>query len=317
MTAAFWQRAVRWLLCIGACGGFALADAAELETTVFAVIGDAPYSHAEEPVFLDLVQALNKEGLAFVVHVGDFKSGSSPCDDATYAQRRKWFDGSAHPLIYTPGDNEWTDCYRRDAGGYDPLARLAKLRDVFGLRDAHSLGQRRIALARQAQAGYPENARWRHGPALLATLNIQGSNNGYALSASPYRVATDDEFARRSAANKAWMREAAELARADGGIAVLFLCLQADPLTGEPGFREFLFELRAIAATLQKPVVVVHGDTHEFHFDQPFRDPASGKTIANLWRIETWGSPWVGWVRVTLRPGTAPPFLTVEQFRRQ
>jgi hypothetical protein len=307
-------KVLRLLLWLSLGPGLAFAAAGAAETTSFAVIGDAPYSPSEEPRFLALLERINRGNMAFVIHVGDFKSGSSPCDDGTYAQRRQWFDLSEHPLIYTPGDNEWTDCYRHSAGGFNPLARLEQLRKVFGFGDPQSLGRRRIPLARQSRVGYPENARWKDGSALLATLNIQGSNNGYGLTDSPYRADTDAEFARRNAANLAWMREAAELAGSDDGIAVLFFCMQGDPLTGESGFRGFLDELRAIAARVAKPIVVVHGDTHVFHFDQPFRDPKTGARISNLWRIETWGSPWVGWVRVMVNAGTAPPYLTVEDF---
>ena len=35
------------------------------------------------------------------------------------------------PLVHTPGDNEWTDCYRKKAGEFDPLERLAKVRAMF------------------------------------------------------------------------------------------------------------------------------------------------------------------------------------------
>ena len=35
------------------------------------------------------------------------------------------------PVLYTPGDNEWTDCHRRRAGGFDPRERLTRLRQMF------------------------------------------------------------------------------------------------------------------------------------------------------------------------------------------
>jgi hypothetical protein len=294
---------------VAAAGGLAQDGA----PYTFAIIGDAPYSRTQEWKFLELIDTLNREALAFVVHVGDFKSGGSRCDDALYAERRRWFDASEQPLIYTPGDNEWVDCYRKSAGGFDPLERLDKLRSTFGFREPESLGKRHIALERQTQAGYPENARWRHRNALFATLNVQGSNNGYALSNSRYREATDAEFVRRSAANHIWMREAVRLAREDKSIGIVFFAMQGDPLVGSSGFTDFLEVLRALARESPKPIVVIHGDTHIFHYDQPFRDPASGARIANLWRIETWGDPWTGWVKVTITPD-APPNLVVEQF---
>jgi len=35
------------------------------------------------------------------------------------------------PVVYTPGENEWTDCHRANNGAYDPLERLSALRQVF------------------------------------------------------------------------------------------------------------------------------------------------------------------------------------------
>jgi len=311
------MRALRWSSALGALALMAAlaagaAPAAD-DAFRFAIVGDAPYAKSQDWKFLELIEVLNREPLEFVIHVGDFKSGASPCDDATYAERRQWFDRFLHPLVYTPGDNEWTDCYRRRAGGLDPLAQLDKLRTVFGHREPESLGRRRIPLERQARAGYPENARWRHRNALFATLNVQGSNNGYALADSPFRAATDAEFARRGAANAAWMKETVAIAAADESIGIVFFAMQGDPLVGSTGFTDFLDTLRALARASSKPIVVIHGDTHFFRYDQPFRDPASGQRIANLWRIETWGDPWTGWVRVTV-PRDAPQALGVEQF---
>jgi hypothetical protein len=39
---------------------------------VFAALGDTPYSPDEEARFVWLLAELNRAGLAFVVHVGDF-----------------------------------------------------------------------------------------------------------------------------------------------------------------------------------------------------------------------------------------------------
>ena len=87
------------------------------------------------------------------------------CTDALRARRLAQFHASAHPLIYTPGDNEWTDCHEhKGVAGGDPLERLATLRTLF-FPDEQSLGQRNIPLMRQSAARprfakYRENARW-------------------------------------------------------------------------------------------------------------------------------------------------------------
>jgi hypothetical protein len=98
----------------------------------FAVMGDAPYNAEEEARFYALLESLNsRQDLAFVVHVGDFKGGLSECADALFVERKQVFDASRHPFIYVPGDNEWSDCWRPSAGGYEPVERLQKLRALF------------------------------------------------------------------------------------------------------------------------------------------------------------------------------------------
>src|SRR5947209_3177555 len=97
---------------------------------VFGVMGDTPYNDREEPRFVEMIRRMDAEPLAFAIHVGDIKAGSGArCSDALYARRLAQFNASAHPLIYTPGDNEWTDCRRRSNGADDPLERLARIRD--------------------------------------------------------------------------------------------------------------------------------------------------------------------------------------------
>src|SRR5262245_43585690 len=116
----------------------------------FGLIGDLAYTAAQEPLFDNVLADLNRAPLAFVVHVGDLASQRRACTDAVLARRVEQFRASANPLIFTPGDNEWTDCHdKQGLPGGDPLERLAKLRAMF-FADEDSLGQRRIPLTRQS-----------------------------------------------------------------------------------------------------------------------------------------------------------------------
>ncbi|HUP97426.1 MAG TPA: hypothetical protein VM073_05770, partial [Usitatibacter sp.] len=45
------------------------------DTFSFAVLGDAPYNEREEVEFAAMIGRINREPLAFVLHVGDFKGG--------------------------------------------------------------------------------------------------------------------------------------------------------------------------------------------------------------------------------------------------
>jgi len=264
------------------------ASAAEF---TFGALGDTPYTWFEEAHFPDLLADLSREDLAFVVHVGDFKSPRAPCSDELFRQRRQWFDLVRHPFIFVPGDNEWTDCRGVQAGGHDPLERLAKLREEFSA-GGESLGQRRIRLARQLP-DYPEHARWRHGDVLFVTLNVPGNaNNARDMP---------EEFRSRSASLARWLEQSFKFARAERLRAVV-LFMQANPWAAPTGryfgYRELLAALAKEALGYDGEVLLVHGDTHRFRLDSPLRDPASGAPVANFTRVEVFGSPGMNWVRI-------------------
>ena len=79
--------------------------------------GDVPYSEVQRTSGVpNLIADMNRQRLAFSVHDGDIKSGSSRCDNEVYAQAERYFNSLRAPALYTPGDNEWTDCDRPSAG---------------------------------------------------------------------------------------------------------------------------------------------------------------------------------------------------------
>jgi hypothetical protein len=273
-----------------------LAGTALAADFTFAALGDAPYYDHEEQPFVATIAEMNREPLAFAVHVGDFKSGHSECSDALYRQRREWFDLSHHPFVFVPGDNEWTDCWRRLSGRYEPTERLRKLREVF-FSGAVSFGQRPLALTRQsdvaAKHAYPEHARWVHEGIMFVTLNVPGSFNNFARDRA--------EFRARDAAVRAWMAQSFRLARENAyGAIVLFI--QANPwaVTGalRHGYTPLLDALTAETLKFRGKVVLVHGDTHRYRVDQPLLHPQTRRPIRNFTRIEVFGSPSVNWVRV-------------------
>ncbi len=294
-----------FLLCIALtlCASPAQADAPSPFS--FAIVGDAPYNALEEPEFARELEEINRVDLAFVVHVGDIKNGSSPCGDALYAKRVQQFQSVRHPFIYVPGDNEWTDCHR---SGADPLERLAKLRETF-YPDDDSLGKRKLRLAHQSAdphfAEYRENVRWRYGGALFLGLNVPGSNNNLGRTQQ-----MDAEHARRSAANAAWLAQGFDLATRNGDWAV-FIVMQADPRFEGPfqrpagaadGYAALRQELLAHTLAFGKPVILIHGDTHRYRVDHPLIDPATQQPVALFTRVESFGSPLVDWIEVSVEP---------------
>ena len=122
------------------------------------VMGDQQYTAEDEAKFPNLMDDVNRSDLVFVVHVGDIAGdyrgyqegdGMPPCTDETFLNRLELFNASRHPFILTPGDNEWTDCHASKTRKFDPLERLAKVRELFFQGD-QSLGQRKLTLSRQS-----------------------------------------------------------------------------------------------------------------------------------------------------------------------
>ena len=269
----------------------------------FGVMGDIPYSEAEHAEYLRMMRDMDARPLAFVIHVGDIKGGGA-CSDELYAERKREFDASSHPFVYTPGDNEWTDCRRPGMGSRDPLERLARLREVFfaddlslGREKMATLVQDRCADARCGCAAYRENRQWVRSGVRFVTLNVPGSDNNVGFDAG-----SDAEARCRDQANAAWLDAAVQASLAPDTRA-LVVAIQADPWDNRRRAYDWLLaKLRESAAKLRaKPLLLVHGDTHTLHVDQPFRD-ATGHVIPNLLRLETYGSPMVGWVEVTVDP---------------
>jgi hypothetical protein len=299
-------------LALAAC---ALEPRAPTRGFHFGVTGDTPYNAREEHAFVSMLGRMDAAPLAFVIHVGDIKGGGR-CGDELYRRRKEEFDRSAHPFIYTPGDNDWTDCRRRGNGGFDALERLARLREIF-FSTSESLGRSRLATRMQSEclappvagcgcAAYPENRLWTHGPVTFVTLNVPGADDN-----TGYDAANDAEARCRGVANRRWLEEAVASASSSAQRA-LVIAIQADPWEARvpSAYGPLRAAIAAAAARLAKPVLFIHGDTHIYRVDSPFTD-AGGAPIPGITRLETYGSPFVGWVDVTFDPDD-PQLFTFE-----
>jgi len=117
-----------------------------------------------------------------------------------------------------------------------------------------------------------------------------------------FDAASDEEARCRNAANRRWIERAVEASRGPDTRA-LAIAMQANPwFTRKRVFDELLDTIQRAGRALGKPVLLIHGDTHNYQVDQPFTD-ATGAAIANITRVETYGSPIVGWVKVSVTPG--------------
>ncbi|MGH9722483.1 MAG: hypothetical protein ACRD8O_19915, partial [Bryobacteraceae bacterium] len=280
----------------------------EVRAFDFATIGDQQYGVEGETKWPALQASINQANVAFTMHVGDFKSGDTMCSNELFSDRLQAFNNFAAPLIYTPGDNEWTDCHRENNGSYDPLERLSLVRRMF-FPSGQSLGRRRITLSQQSEdtrySKYVENAMWAMGNVLFATVHIVGSNNNLGRNAE-----NDREYDERNDANFNWLKTAFSVAR-DNDFAGVVIGTQTNPgWSGAPvrvaqlgrGFRDSFFVIEDEAIVFARPVLVVMGDSHIFRIDKPVIGARSGRVVENILRLEVPGSTYVHWVRVKVDP---------------
>ena len=292
--------------------------------TSFGVVGDGPYGEKALARFPDLVSSIEASNIEFLIHLGDIKRGSAPCTDEMLTSRVNAIDDIRRPTIFIPGDNDWTDCHRKKAGGYQPLERLSLLRELAYPHIGISLGTPTMLLDSQATTNgfeeFPEHQYWTKGNVSFVTLHVLGSDNGLAQFKGRTK-ADDEEAVRRITASISWLDSSFATAKQSGSAAMV-IAIHGNPFGMSKRrakkydikpFAGLLAAIRTGATNLNKPVLLIHGDTHDYKFDQPVKD-SSGRTIPTIYQLEGIGSPDIGWVEVTVATGNSDPFQVKTHF---
>lgn len=288
-------------------------------TFSFAVMGDAPYYEWEVLQYRLVLKALDANDLSWVIDVGDIFW--HPCTDAMYRRTLDGLNALRHPVIYTPGDNEWTDCWQPGSGSFAPQDRLNRIRQIFFEDPTRSLGGTALPLVTQGSrepfAEFVENARWMHEGIVFATVDIVGSENG--MERFPARTQTDDAASkRRTDAAAAWVHETFAEAR-NVNASTVVISFHGNGNLEEPAdepyrqaFEPFITAVEEETERFARPVLLAHGDGHDYIVDHPLVRRTTGRRLENLTRMQVPGSPLVGWVRVVVRPGANDPFTFEE-----
>ena len=299
----------------------------------FIVLGDTAYTDASYAEYERLIDKINTAKPDFSIHVGD-TLGYQSCTNETYDRIDGFFGRFMAPLVYTPGDNEWTDCEEpgsdaNDRGDWDAVAdyklnRLAELRSRYFSTD-ESLGQRKITLKRQSVYGkveyrrFVENAYWIHGDVLFATAHITGSSDGF----HPHIPRKAMESIDRRHANYAWIMRMADIA-AEQGVKAIVLAAHGEmfergekspddsPFSGTKirggnlgPYVGYIHALSVLSRKFLKPILLVHGDAHRFVIDRPLmmkgdEDEPDKLRNQNLTRLQVFGAPEIKAVKVTV-----------------
>ncbi|MES2978973.1 MAG: hypothetical protein V4731_11165 [Pseudomonadota bacterium] len=260
-----------WVLAliavIGGCSALS-ADSSTATAFSIAVIGDVPYGSSPtdtrqlvaHPKFIAALNAA--KDVSLVAHLGDTHSGRQYCTvDYNRTVYAHW-TAFKHPMVYTPGDNEWADCHKARQGGGSfnkatgsidyvmdkgqfashanghPIANLDLVRSMFFPTPGQTLGAAmqvhsqalEFDRAHPADKAFVENVWWERSGVLFVTLNIPGgSNNGTDpwYGAPAQGLEQQQEVAERSAATLRWIDAAYNRATANRDMAMVIL-MQAD-----------------------------------------------------------------------------------------
>ena len=295
----------------------------------YAIYGDAPYGSfngdttemLKTPAFIGSVNS--DPDVTRVVHVGDIHSGKDHCYQAYNTHVYDLWQGIPFnlngtdvnspgfddPLVYTPGDNEWTDCNKTGEGGGaigdgyydasqpghlpgDPLDNLAIVRSQFFASPGQTLGTNPTTVVSQATAGpkkyrsFVENVRWEQGGAMFVTLNLPGGSNN---DATPWYLAAAasqrqlDEKALRTAADLQWLSDAYDVAESHGdrGLVIITQADMWDPEAGEPGgagldqYNGIIDKVAQETRAFDGQVLMLNGDSHVFQVGNPLSSDSS------------------------------------------
>jgi hypothetical protein len=353
--------AITALTMLGLSDAAAIADTtARNDQVTIGVFGDWPYADAAGNRFLlenapVLINSINADpDVSLVIHVGDIHSGSEPCTSAGILPPiaksiPDWnqgifyqFQQLAVPVVYTPGDNEWTDCHKsKQLISGHPLKELASVRQLFFSQPGHTLGGQNKQVISQATAADPthpedaqfvENVMWEDAKVIFVTVNMPGgSNNDLSPWTAPFNTADDKaaqaaERTARTAADIRWLNAAFDTARVNNDKAVV-VALQADmwdptalPSAGGAGLDQYTPFVQALAdRTLRSglQVLLLNGDSHLYEVDQPLAkaDSPTGQIhhtqpVPNLTRITVQGSTNAPaeWLKLTIDGRKPFPF---------
>jgi len=302
------------------------------EPYTIGLFGDMPYNALGRSQYPALLTDINAARVAFSVYDGDLKAGADgPCDENLYDTAIKNFNTLDRPLIWIPGDNDWTDCWGRYGPPTlpysDPIDRLNLERALFTASD-QSLGRKTLTLDRESYEGaqyafYSENVRWKKGSVVYLGLNVQGSNDNYPYTDTDLEIAgapnrgdierqrQRDEQAARKAANFHWLDEGFAYAQQVGAKGVMIIW-QADPNFNNEqkqtnphewdAYPPYVDKLRSLTEAFPGQVALVHGDSHYFKVDKPINHSSGGGVLNNFTRVETFGARNTHWVSATIDP---------------
>jgi len=259
------------------------------------ILADTPYSDKEKQMLQGpsglLYRLVNEAKPSVVMHLGDFKNGGKSCTDDLLTQHKALL-AQIYPgkVIYTPGDNDWTDCDREYLPyNFDELERLDFLIKLMFQTPPLLTENLPSIMTQHAQI---ENKLWINERVAISTLHIVGTSNGRVNISKSNQQLTIKKADVRDNKNLAWLQQIEENSEHFDALIIGFQAdiyqqsvLESDScgdssLKACDAFAAYRQAFKDLAKRINKPVLISHGDTGEFCFE---------KLDTNLWHLNAAG----------------------------
>lgn len=247
------------------------------------ILSDMPYSAKEKQMLQgpngNLYRLINQQKPSVVMHLGDLKNGQSSCTKALLSEHKALLD-QVYPgkIIYTPGDNDWTDCDRSSLTQHfdelDSLDFLLKL-----MYQTSPFLTRNLAKVK-SQPTQVENSLWINDRIAISTLHIVGTSNGRANVKQSSLHEAINKVDIRDNLNLDWLNTIATHAKDFDALIIGFqadiyqsaviksAACQLSPTKSCDAFARYRQAFDKLAQRIKKPILISHGDTGDFCFEQ-------------------------------------------------
>ncbi|MCP4989485.1 MAG: hypothetical protein GY928_26550 [Colwellia sp.] len=259
------------------------------------ILADTPYSDKENEMLQGpsgiLYRLINAEKPSVVMHLGDLKNGGDSCTNELLSEHKALLS-QVQPgrVIYTPGDNDWTDCDRFFLfSSFDELERLEYLSKLM-FKTPPLLSENLTSIVSQPEQ--IENKLWINDRLAISTLHIVGTSNGRVEINKSKKQTALKKVDRRDKLNLEWLIKIEENTKNFDAVIIGFQAdiyqqgvLQSLPCTDSSSdacdaFVIYRQAFQYLAKRINKPVLISHGDTGEFCFE---------KLDKNLWHLNAAG----------------------------
>jgi len=268
--------------------------------------GDNPHvSENQVENYLDmLLDSINQHNSSLVIHVGDTLGGREPCTDSMIDLQKAILNRLNAPVLYTPGDNEWRDCYQeKKINVYDNQERLDYIRKTYFSKNK-TLGKKKLFVENYGNKGYPENARIIIKNVAFITAHLVGSNNNY----DPISERNTLEYYARDEANINWITESFDKYKDSSAFVVaIHADMYKEDSSLSPEFQEFGMTLYKMSNKYKKPVLLLYGDSHEYKNFQPMPN-----TYPYMYAIENYGNPDIKALLIEIDNTNKKPFKVIK-----